>query len=501
MGRGASLARRAPVLALRTWAGGALALVLLLPRVLAAQTAPPAPVSPEVTTASPADAAASAEARSAAALEATQELEARVIELRRELDGMARERASFEDLRRRLDELEARQGQLREGAPADWTEVGGDSDGLHFSRDGLVIRSPNNQFLLVPGLRLQGVYGADLAARGPADDARPDSSAFALAHAELLFEGHAGSPHFEYRLELDFAETTPGIAKDAFVQWRFARAIALRVGQFKVPFGLETQYWNALLEFVDVARATAAFSLDRDVGVMLVGRPLGGRLQGYLAATNGPRTPCPRNVDGLRCDQIDLAYAARVVAAPFGPLPAVEGDLVGERHPLLSVGASGAYLLLPTDVRARTGVTNAPIDVDGNGRVDNVGVLQGAFELRALFRGASVQAEWFGRREHPGAAVPDRSYWGAYAQAGYFVLPHRLQVVGRVGRTDLPLYGALATDRLLQGTRTTEESGGLSAYLRGHDVKLQLNYTHLSTPDAESAPTIHRLLAAAQLAF
>jgi hypothetical protein len=364
-----------------------------------------------------------------------------------------------------------------------------------------VVRSPGDRFLLRPGLRLQGLYAADLATRGAVDDARPDSSAFALAHAELLFEGHAWSPRFEFRLELDFAETTPGIAKDAFVQWRFAREHALRVGQLKVPYGLETQYWNALLELVDVARATAAFSLDRDVGVMLVGRPLGGRLQYYVAATNGPRGPCPRNVDGLRCDQIDLAYAARVVAAPFGPLPAFEGDLVGERHPLLSVGASGAYLLLPTDVRARTAVTNAPIDVDGNGHVDNVGVLQGAVELRALFRGASLQAEWFGRREHPGAAVPDRSYWGAYAQAGYFVLAHRLQVVGRVGRTDLPLYGVLAADRLLQGTRTTEESGGLSAYLRGHDAKLQLNYTHLSTPDAESAPSIHRLLAAAQLAF
>ena len=376
-----------------------------------------------------------------------------------------------------------------------------DRDGVSFSDDGLVIRSPGNRFLLRPGLRLQGLYEADLATAGSADPSRPDASAFALTHAELLFEGHAVSPRLEYRLELDFAETLPQIAKDAFVQWRFARSIALRVGQFKVPYGLETQYWNALLELVDVAQATAAFSLGRDVGVMLVGRPFDGRLQFQVAAVNGPRDPCPRNIDGLRCDQIDLAYAARLVAAPLGPLPAYEGDLVGQRRPLLSLGVSGAYQLLPTDVRVRTNIPNALLDVDGDGRVDNVGVWQGAAELRALWRGASLQAEWFGRREQPGAAEADRSYWGAYGQAGYFVIAHHLQVVARVGRTDLPLYGLSAVDRLLRGGRATEESAGVNAYLRGHDAKLQVDYTHTSTDDAASAPTVHRLRAAVQLAF
>jgi hypothetical protein len=489
--------RRLPVLSA--------ALMVLVPRALAAQPVPPAdagapaPVADASLTETD---SASDQAQGAAALRAAQELEVRVVELRRGLDAMERERASFEDLRRRLDELEARQAVARHGAADDWTAVAGARpEGLRFSQDGLVIRSPGNRFLLRPGLRLQGLYEADLAAAGSADPARPDSSTFRLAHAELLFEGHAVSPRFEYRFELDFADSQPGIAKDAFVQWRLARSVAIRVGQFKVPLGLEAQYWNALLELVDVAQATSAFTLDRDVGVMVVGRPLAGRLQYHLAATNGPRGPCPRNADGLRCDDVDLAYAGRIVAAPFGPLPVFEGDLEGQRRPLLSVGVSGAYLLVPTDVRARTGVANAPLDVGHNARVDNVGVWQAGAELRAMFRGASLQAEWLGRREHPGAGQADRAYGGAYAQASYFVLPRRLQVVARVGRTALPLYGASAADRLVRGSRTTEETGGLNAYLRGQDAKLQVDYTHLSTPDAGSAPTVHRLRAALQLAF
>jgi phosphate-selective porin OprO/OprP len=375
-------------------------------------------------------------------------------------------------------------------------------DGLRFSRDGFAVRSPGNRFLLRPGLRLQGLYEWDVASAGQQDLVGPESSTFSLRHAELLFEGHAFDPRFEYRLELDFAETTPTIPKDAFVQWIFLRSFGVRVGQFKVPFGLQTQYWNALLELVDVAGATTAFTLDREVGVELVGRPLAGRLQYHVSATNGPRTPCPATPGvGPQCDAVDLAYAGRVVAAPFGPLPLSEGDLEDSHRPLLSVGVSGAYFLLPTDVRARTNDASAPLDINLDHRVDNVGVVQGGVELRGLFRGASLQAEWLGRREQPGVAGPDRSYWGGYAQAGYFVLAHHLQAVARVGRTDLPAYGESLIARSLHGSRTTEETVGLNAYLHGHGAKLQVDYTHASTPDATSAPTLNRIRAALQLAF
>jgi hypothetical protein len=486
------------------------ALVVLLPRALAAQTADAGaapPVAAPTSSSGPAASepartdAARDEAAGAAAQRATQELEARVLELQRTLDAMERERASFEDLRRRLDELEAREAALHRGGASDWMSAPGGHDGLRVTPDGLVFRSPGNRFMLRPGLRLQSLYEWDVAKAGPVDLVGPESSRFSLAHGELLFEGHAFDPRFEYRFELDFAETAPTITKDAFVQWRFTRAFGVRVGQFKVPFGLETQYWNAMLELVDVAGATSAFTLDRQVGVELVGRPLAGRLQYSVAATNGPRAPCPATLGGPQCDQIDLAYAARVVAAPFGPLPMHEGDLEGERWPLLSVGVSGTYFLLPTDIQARTNDAGADLDMNNDAHVDNVGVVQGGVELRAMFRGASVQAEWLGRREQPGVAGPDRSYWGGYAQAGYFVLAHHLQAVVRVGRTDLPSYGEPLIARALHGSRTTEESVGLNAYLRGHGAKLQVDYTHASTPDAFSAPTVNRIRAVLQLAF
>ncbi|HVZ72811.1 MAG TPA: porin, partial [Polyangia bacterium] len=457
------------------------------------------PPMPPTANAPDADARARDGAEGAAALRATQELELEVIELRHDLDAFARERASVDDLRRRMDALDARRPPR---APFDdWSSLRS-SDDIRFSQNGFVVRSPDDRFLLRPGLRLQAGYEGVVARGAAFGQVAPDLSTIRLSHAELLFEGHAGGPRFEYRFELDFADTATGTVKDAFVQWRFLHDFGVRAGRVRVPFGLEATTWNGHLELVDVAAPTAAFGLDRDEGVELVGRPLGGKLQFQAAALNGHRDACPATpTDNLVCDAIDLSYAARVVAAPLGPLPIFEGDVGGTERPLVAVGASGVYSLLPTDLRARTGSAGAPLDLDGDHRVDNVGVWQVAAELRAMFRGAAVQAEWFGRREQPGASQANRDFWGVYGQASYFVIAHHLQAVARFARTDQPLYGATMDDRLRAGTHASEETGGVNWYARGHDVKVQLDYTHRATPDALSATSEDRIRLAAQLAF
>ena len=215
--------------------------------------------------------------------------------------------------------------------------------------------------------------------------------------------------------------------------------LAIEAGQFKVPYGLQRQYWKAELEFVDISAPMAAFSLERDVGLMLVGRLLPGRLDRSGRRCSTARAPTSPN------DNIDLAYALRIVATPFGPLPVTEGDIEGHVRPLLSVGAAGYYNLVPTDIVARIRHSRrrrpTPAATDGSTTSPSG---RGARAARALARrraaGRAVRPPR-GSRARP---APDRNYWGGYVQGSYFVLPHRLQVAARVGHTDLPLYGATA---------------------------------------------------------
>jgi hypothetical protein len=415
---------------------------------------------------------------------------------------MDRSRVSVDDLRRRVDELEARLGEndRRDDALA----LGGGREPalFKFRDDGFAMRSPNGRFLMVPHLRLQAVYTGVIASSGVADPASPDSSGFTLPHAELILEGHIGSRMFTYRLQVDAAES-PTI-KDAFVQVAVGRSHGVRAGQFKIPFGLQRWTWSGDLEFVDISAPMAAFSLDRDMGVMVVGHPLAGRLAYYLSVTNGTAAGQPNN-------NIDLAYAARVVASPWGPLPPGEGDIHWHPRPRVQVGVAGYYNLAPTDLVARSGDPNADTDVDGDGRLDNVAIWQAGAELKAVWRGAALQAEWFGRTEIPGGPYASRNDWGGYAQASYFLIRGRLQLAARLGHADVPRYGSSPQERVRLGNRVDEQSAAVNWYVRGsHRIKAQVDYTHAhmrydvsgaGEVDAASAPVSHRVRAAVQLAF
>jgi len=463
-----------------------------------------APAAPAATPAapSPADAGAKREAELAASQKAVQDLEAQVIELRRIIEAMDRSRASVDDMRRRLDELEARLGENDRRDEALAGGAGREATLFKFRDDGFALRSPHGRFLLVPHLRVQTVYTGAIASRGTMDTADPDTSAFTLPHAELIVEGHVGSRIFTYRLQLDAAES-PTI-NDAFAQvgnLTMVRGFGVRVGQFKIPYGLQRQTWSGELEFVDISSPMSAFSLDRDIGVMVLGRPLAGRLAYELAVTNGTG-------GGKLNENIDLAYSAQITASPWGPLPPGEGDLLWHPQPRASLGVAGYYNLIPTDVVVRSNFDpTANTDVDGDGRIDNVAIWQAAVELKALWRGAALQAEWFGRYEIPGGLYESRSYWGGYVQASYFVIRGRVQVAGRIGHTDEPRYGSTPLQRALFGDRVNEQAVAVNAYLRGHRVKAQVDYTHLHAEDAatgldaQNAPTQHRIRAALQLGF
>ncbi len=116
------------------------------------------------------------------------------------------------------------------------------------------------------------------------------------------------------------------------------------------------------------------------------------------------------------------------------------------------------------------------------------------FDAAFKWRGLSVQGEYFGGKgegQNLGRTVHARGYYG---QAGYFLLPKKLEVAAR--------YSSVDPNRDKSQDLQVEVTGAVSYYFEGHNFKLQGDYTNIHTQLAgKQATDDKQLRVQAQLAF
>jgi phosphate-selective porin OprO/OprP len=132
--------------------------------------------------------------------------------------------------------------------------------------------------------------------------------------------------------------------RDAFANVRVGRALEVRAGQFKIPFGRDALIGGANLDFVYRSLAGRQLAPGRDLGVMAHGRVAGRHLTyqaGYFR----------KDGDNARTDQTrgaSDALAGRVVVAPFA----------AREHPLAALQLGAAVVTSRLDdqlgLRGRT---------------------------------------------------------------------------------------------------------------------------------------------------
>lgn len=115
------------------------------------------------------------------------------------------------------------------------------------------------------------------------------STAFQIRRARLDLKGKL-SKTVDFRLQADMSSSPKLI--DAFVRMRFNKALALQIGQFKIPFSLENilspldleladnaQVISALSGYKDVT-GIASFANGRDIGLMISGTLFSDEIKG-----------------------------------------------------------------------------------------------------------------------------------------------------------------------------------------------------------------------------
>jgi hypothetical protein len=254
----------------------------------------------------------------------------------------------------------------------------------------------------------------------------------------------------------------------------------LRAGKFKVPFGRQQLTSSFQQQLADRSLVSDEFARGDDDGVMVWGTPAGGRVEYYLGVFNGEGNNRNAQQDGAN------QWAARLVVAPLGPFAYTGSALQASDKVSLALGLNanlnGGWLY---DVNGVAGLQGPTHSCTAQGctadRGDQASVLSTGADAALRWRGLSASAAVFRRSVDPRqAGLARREATGWYAQVGAFAVPARLEAGVRVG--------ALDPDDTRAMDRVRELTPFVNYYVHGHDLKLQADYTRLSTelPDARA---------------
>ena len=346
----------------------------------------------------------------------------------------------------------------------------------------LVVKPAGKEATLTLGGLLQ--VQADFGDRG---DARftDGNDRFYLRRARLNATGRF-LEDFDFRLELDLAGSlanTTGLRAqmtDGYINWNRFPAANVRAGQFKTPFGFEQLYGDPRLLTIERSMVNDRLTLSRQIGAQVGGDLADKRVSYALGAFNG------NSVNNNFNDNNTFTWVGRLSGIPWQ-----HGS--GDGAMTWSVGANGftsqdTALAQPSEFRFDSTPATADRDNLFTGKRRGVGldseILAGPFELWV----EALQVRWEPDSNRPRAQL-DSGGW--YVQASLFAVPKKLQVVAK--------YETFDPDRDTARDQTSTGTLGLNYYIKGHDLKLMLDYMRVDAADRPSKE--NKMLARLQVIF
>jgi hypothetical protein len=281
---------------------------------------------------------------------------------------------------------------------------------------------------------------------------------FRIRRAKTTIEGWIWKPELVVELQVGWAgsDSSGGLAvfsglEDAALTWDISKKelFAVKIGQYKVPFGRQESTSSERLEFVDRDILSGEFTHSRDVGITLQGLVLGKTLSYRAGMFNGNGRNKPFN------DNSAYQYDAMLTYQPWGDVRYAEGDFESTDHPLVAGGVEFEH-------------NNQDYSTNAN----NLSwTTYGAFAV-FKYKGFFAYGELFERRRTPqNSDTVSFQSDGWHAQAGYFLIRNKLEVAFRYATWD-------PTDRVLNNDQS-ETGGAVSYYIKKHDLKVQADFRSL----------------------
>jgi hypothetical protein len=251
--------------------------------------------------------------------------------------------------------------------------------------------------------------------------------------------------------------------KDAYLNYRAAGALQLVIGQFKIPFlraNLESGFNQLLVDRGTLPSLRPAREGSRDLGAMAWGNVRG--FQYRLAVFDGSDQEARNSTSSFRItSRVARNWFTRETGLGY------TGSYLGTRR-VLQVAGQADVQQSRLDPRDDSTFSTKPRDYRSY-------AIEGYFEQPFAREGAlTADGAWFDRKDdyiEPG--LPSRHQEGYYLEGGLLlpghVGPGRVQFAVRREDWD--------TGRGALDLATTRTTGGLTYYLKGHDRKVQADYT------------------------
>ncbi len=330
----------------------------------------------------------------------------------------------------------------------------------------IVFRSPDDKYSLGIGGRMQFRYTYK---DNDADYGYRDTNNIDVRRARLSFGGNVYGKLLHYYIELDGDSFDVGI-RDFYVYWTPLEELNAKMGYFKVPFNQQRMTTSAKLLLQDRAIASEAFDQDRDYGVDIYGKPFDGHMEYHAAVFNGAGEDPAEREDlvkalskGRADDNLDneLMYVLNLRYNPFGKYDTVdETDLKYTEKFKMSIAGSVVF--------------NPKLKDE---KLENTDSIAGVAELSMKYRGFSWHNEYFVMTEDPESDGDTVDSDGFFTQAGYFVIPKKLEIAAR--------YSMLDPNNDIKNDIGKEYTAGINYYFRAHRSKIQADYGHYVTEKGE----------------
>ena len=266
-------------------------------------------------------------------------------------------------------------------------------------------------------------------------------SSFQIPRGRIIFSGFTFRKELLYNLNIDY--NTVGNSQINFraywLAWRFSRAMTVYAGQSKVPGSRE---W--LLSFVDTlgvdrSMATTFFRPSLSQGLWATGEPADGLFY-HVMMSNGFNTlgSTPQQLSSL------MAFSGSVWWEPLGNFGAGYSDFQWHEEPAIRVGTSLTYAPEQGPQGSSSVPENSLIRLSDGTLITETGALApgvtlnkfkiglATIDLAYKYRGVSLSGEFYWQNLFalgPSGPIPQNTIqnYGGFVQAGYFVIPQKLE--------------------------------------------------------------------------